>query len=741
MNSWHHARRIARAVLRRRKRLLILSLATSAVLLIPPAYYLSKEPPRHRATATILLEARPDRVPLFPEFSPFRAVPVQLAILKSRSVAEGVLEVLDRQAVDDLLESPFYVDYVAMLRNTYMRLRGVEPELASRTRRALGELRNGRVRFTMMHESIVEITAEASTPQIAVDIANAYIEVLLARTRSFNVDDARASREFLEQQLAEVKKSLRSTEEALRAFNTSHGGIRVQEKNQLALARLGHVETALAEVESNRKMMQTRVQALREKVEAEKRQPSVPAPGAPAPPLPAEIQRLRAQLVQLESALLDQLTKFTEQHPRIVILRDRIAEVQRRLGDAVKDTSPATPAPAAVPPAERVNFSEQLVALEANYHALGAREDALRKQAEGLRQSLSGMTGSELDYTRLNREVESNRNLHALLADKLAAARIREQGEMKVVKVIDAPRYPTPISGKKRLHFLALAAMGTLAIGAGVPAAVEWLRRTVDTEEDVEIATGLPVLALLPDMRTRPPRLLSTAETRQLKRVDDVFIFSEAIRNLRVNIQLAQHTGEAARRILVTSGLPGEGKSTLVMNLGMAFGEAGYRVVLADTDFQRPTLHRVLKVAPSAPGVSDALEASSKIGDTLVPVGDRMWMAPRGGSFLPKARGLLATKRLRLVVDEMADHADMVLLDSSPVQLIPDNLFLAAAVDVVIVVVRAGSTTYRDLMKTKRLLEGVGAHVLGVVINGMPSASLYRQYARYYRTYAKKDGA
>jgi Mrp family chromosome partitioning ATPase len=88
----------------------------------------------------------------------------------------------------------------------------------------------------------------------------------------------------------------------------------------------------------------------------------------------------------------------------------------------------------------------------------------------------------------------------------------------------------------------------------------------------------------------------------------------------------------------------------------------------------------------------------------------------------------------------MTEHADLVLCDSSPVLLIPDNLFLAAAVDGVILVARAGSTTRRDLARARVLLEGAGARLLGVVINEMPAASLKAHYTRYYRTYVKKEG-
>src|SRR2546426_8284275 len=100
-----------------------------------------------------------------------------------------------------------------------------------------------------------------------------------------------------------------------------------------------------------------------------------------------------------------------------------------------------------------------------------------------MRRNLQGLSRSELDYTRLTREAESSRTLYTMLADKLTAARIREQGEMKVVKVIDPPSFPTPLPNQKRLAFLALALALAVAAGAGIPGVLEWFHRRVETEE------------------------------------------------------------------------------------------------------------------------------------------------------------------------------------------------------------------------------------------------------------------
>jgi polysaccharide biosynthesis transport protein len=744
MESWSILDRIVRGVMRRRKRLALITTIVALVTLLPVAYYASKEPPRFRSMAVVLLEARPDRTPVFQDLSPIRPFPVQMAILNSRSLAETVVENLPAASLQELLETSYQADIFQSLNNAYLRWRGLEPPTPNANRRALAELQRARVTFQPWPEKsgIITISAEASRPQSSADIVNTYIEALMARTRTFNIDDARVSREFLEQQVTDIKRSLNASEQGLQTFVASHGGVRLPEQSRAAADRLAITEASLAEVVTSQKMLQTRLDALREKVDGQKRSSSDTKGASSATAAvrmgSPEIDRLRTQLTQLESQLLELRLKYTEEHPRIRVVKSRIEELMQLLGGALKDTVPVTPSSTvAVPPAERVNFAEQLIALEATYHSNAAREEALRRQADSLRQSLKGLSGGEAEYARLSRDVESQRNLHAMLSDKLTAARIREQGEMKVVKVIDPASHPVPVGNQKRLLVFTVSLGAALCLGAGVPAAVEFLNRTIENEDDVQAATGLPVLAVVPRVRVGPAVFSSTV-AESGPDPSDHLMFTEAFRTLRVGIELGTR-GEPLRSLLVTSAYADEGKSTVVVNLGFALNEAGRQVVLADTDFLRPTLHRVTKIK-SSKGLVEALDSEQPQEPALAPVNNEgLWLAQRGEAFQQRSRGMLGGSRLRELIGEMTTRADFVICDSSPVLLVPDNLLLAGAVDGVVLVARAGSTGFRDLERSKALLEGAGARILGVVLNQVPAASLKNYYRRYYDSYVKKD--
>jgi polysaccharide biosynthesis transport protein len=738
MNNVQILKQVVLSVFTRRKKWVLLVSLLGVALFMPIAYMMSKEPPRHRTVSIILMETRPDRAPLFQEFSPFRPLDVQLAILRSRSLSEAVVESLPRNSVDDLVQNPYSVDYNLEFQNWIRRLRGEEVVVESPQRRALNELRNSRVRFKPLGEAgIVEITAEASQPRVAMDIANTYIEVLVSRTRSFNVEDSKTTREFLEQQQSQIGKTLGSAEESMRQFTSARGGVRIPARHAEAVTRLTQLENTYAEVVSNKNMAQSRLAALKSKVDA--MPPSSVAVAKPAGGPAAvgpRVQRLRAKLQTLETQLLEYQMHYTDEHPRVLTAKRSIADVQKELGDTVKEGTPVPTAGSTVPAADRSAFADTMAALETSTLSLSAQEEALREQIANLRKNLTGLSRDELEYTRLATDVESNRRLHAMLSEKLSAARIREQGEMKVVKVIDPPSVPVPAVNQKRVRFLGVAFGLALLIGLGLPAAVEYFNRPIESDEDVRNLTGLPVLASIPRVRSRRSMFMVGGGQPDDVSQEEYFLFVEAFRRLRVEIQLLGRD-TPMRRIMIASALPGEGKSTVVVNLGLVFGEVGKHVIIADADFHRPTLHRTLKT-PNAKGFSDLLAGTGDLREAMSPVAEGVWLTPRGASSTALTRTGLGSSRLPEVLDSMSVEAEFVLLDSSPILLIPDNLYMAAATDGIILVCQAGLTRPRDFLRAKSIIEKSGTPILGVVLNQV-SVRKVNQYYSYYRAYAKAD--
>jgi len=722
-------KQVAESLFVRRKKWILLTVIGALAVFLPVAYLISREPPRFQTTATIFLESQAG-TPLFAEFSPYRPLSVQLAILQSRALAQSVIEALPRASVQDLIANPYGHDYRVDIQNWFRRLRGETPVVDSPEVRALEELRAARVAFFPQGPSgIVWIRAEASNARVALDIANTYIEVLLARTRSFNVDDAKSTREYLSQQGAQVGEALQTSEKSFQEFTMAKGGIKVPDRVSDVAARLNQLETTLAEVQANRSMSQARLTGLRTKLDA------MPAPAkkentAPAP----QTQRLRARLAAFEGQLAEAKIRFTDDHPRVRLLRLQIAEVQRELGDAVKDSTSADLASSSVPSEDREAFAEMVAALDTSVASLSGQEVALREQIAGLRKNLTGLSKDELEYRRLSSEVDMNRRLASVIQEKLGASRIRATGEMNVVKVIDPASAPVPAVNQKRLKFLGIAFAFALALGVAGPGLVEYVNRPLQSEQAIRQSTGLPILAIIPQVESRRPVFNSAERQPQDPHQQDYVLFIDAFRRLRVELQMLSEE-MPLRRILVASSLPGEGKSTVTYNLALAFGEIGQRVIIADADFHRPTLHRTAK-ARNEKGLTDLLAGTSGLPEAMTTVSEQVRLAPRGTALSIPARVGLGTKRLTEVLVSMEAESEYVLIDSSPILLVPDNLYMASAADGILLVVDSSSTRPRDLLRTKEVLERTGTPIVGVVLNRAPlkrTHYYYKQYMTYYK--------
>jgi non-specific protein-tyrosine kinase len=201
---------------------------------------------------------------------------------------------------------------------------------------------------------------------------------------------------------------------------------------------------------------------------------------------------------------------------------------------------------------------------------------------------------------------------------------------------------------------------------------------------------------------------------------------AEAYRTLRTNLQFSG-VDRPIRTVLVTSAGPGDGKTTVVANLGVALAESGKRVILVDCDLRRPGLHQVFGQA-LAPGLTNAIIESlpePPLRATAVP-GLQVLTA---GDTPPNPAEFIASERLARLLARLQERADVLVLDSPPVSIVADAAVLAPSMDGVILVVRAGGTK-RDLaQRAKEQLESVGARVLGAVLN---DARLEKKVREYY---------
>lgn len=201
---------------------------------------------------------------------------------------------------------------------------------------------------------------------------------------------------------------------------------------------------------------------------------------------------------------------------------------------------------------------------------------------------------------------------------------------------------------------------------------------------------------------------------------------AEAYRTLRTNIQYSLFDKEV-RIILVTSSEPGEGKSTTSGNLALSFAQAGKSVVLIDCDLRKPSIHKKFKLSNQA-GLSDVLVGKANVEETVNKYTKNLDILT-AGKIPPNPSEMLGSKAMGKLLEEIKEHYDIVILDTSPVLAVTDAQILSRIADGTVLVVRAEVTKKEAVIRAKDLLDMVGAKILGTVINGVERSR--KQYYYY----------
>lgn len=303
----------------------------------------------------------------------------------------------------------------------------------------------------------------------------------------------------------------------------------------------------------------------------------------------------------------------------------------------------------------------------------------------------------------------------------------------------DSARLPTaPSSPNVKLN-LALGALIGALIGGGYAVVREWLDRRIRSAEGVEKATGVSVVGALPvetDPETAgsPLRLVDARDT-------DRAATAEAFRGLRTNLQYMS-VDDPPRAIVVTSSLPGDGKSFTAVNLALTLAATGQRTILVDADLRRPLVAATLGLLEDA-GLSDVLASRGTVADLLQQVdGAPNLGVLAAGPIPPNPSELVGSERMHRLIQSLGKEA-MVVIDSPPLLPVTDAALLATKADGALVVVSTGKTTYEILGKALDNLTKANGKPLGIVMNKVPrtgAGALYYGY-QYTADHYAEDGA
>jgi capsular exopolysaccharide synthesis family protein len=298
---------------------------------------------------------------------------------------------------------------------------------------------------------------------------------------------------------------------------------------------------------------------------------------------------------------------------------------------------------------------------------------------------------------------------------------------------LDSAVLPTsPTSPNTRLAIV-IGLIAGLVVGLAYAALRHALDRRIRTADAVEREFGISVIGTVPiDRRfTDSERLVSMdGATDYSQRDDDDVAVAEALREIRTNLQFMD-VDSPPRVMVVTSPLPGDGKSTLVANLAIALAAGHQPVVLIDADLRRPTVSKTFNLVDGA-GLTDVLAGRSAVEDVLQPWGNsgRLFVLT-AGKIPPNPSELLGSERMHTLLKDLSEQA-IVLIDAPPLIPVTDAAVLSHNTDGALVVAGVGKTTFEGLSKALQNLKRANGRPLGIILNRMPRRGVGSGYGYGY---------
>jgi polysaccharide biosynthesis transport protein len=371
-----------------------------------------------------------------------------------------------------------------------------------------------------------------------------------------------------------------------------------------------------------------------------------------------------------------------------------------------------------------------------DYRQALVRQRMLSSAVAETKQQVDDLAAKSFDYLQLKHEAETAEQVYQDLFAKIKQAGINSELQNNIIRLADSARPAAKPVFPNWSLIIALYMSLFVAACTVYAISVEMMDVSAKEPDAVEKAFGVPVICALPrvsDMQLRlalGPDGLRIAGSRW-RGLEGGF-YDEGVRHLRGYLMLSVQTS-APKSVLITSALPGEGKSTLALSLAMVSAEQGKRTLLIDADLRQPAIERMVRLEPDA-GLADVLGHRSHWSSAARPVPGRPNLAILGSGLpLPMAVSLLGPQ-MRGILTQATKEYDLVILDSPPLLGCAETLELAAATEVTLLAVRSEATPLKTVGHAVETLRRVNVPIAGIVLNESTRAidATNKAFARYY---------
>lgn len=675
--------------------------------------------PIYRASLTMKIEREASKVIDFksgtvdPEESGYQDFyRTQFELLKSRSLAERVVEQLklrQRTAALPAEPKPWWWSSIftrTMDESEKAAADAAALDLAQEAARnpnaaAVAAFQGALSVEPVRNSRLVRINFESADRKLSADALNALAQNFIALNLERRYDASAYAKTFLEENLAQTKAKLEESERGLVDFQRQQQIINVDEKQNVLAQTMAAYNAAAAKAGEDRL-----------KAEAIYREYQGNPQSAPQMIDNKSMASLREQRTKLQVEYQDLSRIYKPAFPKMQQLSASIDEIEKKIAEE----------------AEIVRRS-----IEGAYNVAVKQESSVNAKLEAAKKDVLDLQGRSIRYSILKREVDTNRSLYDGLLQRLKEVGVQAGVGTNNVTVVDSALTPTaPFKPSLSKNLQIAAALG-LMLGIGLAFFLEYLDDSVQQPEDMERASHLPVLGVIPLIK--PKRGQESAALALLSHLDARSAFAEAYRSVRTALQFATREG-APRQFVVTSTMAKEGKSTTALALAINFAQTGQSVLLIDADLRSPSIHSLVDIDNSrglSNFLSSNLPALSVVRPTSIP---NLYVIPSGPP-PPNPVELLSGPKLLGLLEEMGRRFPSVILDSPPVLGIADALVLGNQVGSVLFVVAAGATRKAHMRAALKRLRQASVAPIGALmtkLNLRDGVHGYESAYYYYRS-------
>jgi succinoglycan biosynthesis transport protein ExoP len=679
-----------------------IALPLALIVAIGLGYYKASRPKMYSATATMQFEKADTLVTTQGVVDPS---------VRNEMEFRSNLEKLNSQRLRTKVIESFTPDEVKILQRPY--LASLKPgQAAPSAAGALGSVSIDSTRNSLL----ISITVRHPDPVAAALVANQYVSQFFNYLVDYYGGKNETGVEFLRAQAERLGKDAADAEQKLMAYKKDHNLISLDNSTNIVGTRLTTVNDALTKARLDRISLETQYHQV-ELFRKENRnlvEISYIAEHATVPTLKNQLSGLR----QSQSVAAE---RYLERHPKMIELANQITVVQEQLDKAI--------ALAVADLANRLNESRQSEAsLQAEYN---------RAEQESLH-----LGDLSVDYKSLENQAAVAKSNYVLILNRLNETTTTRNLEKIPLHLLDAAVVPGAPYEPDLPRILRTCVGAGLLVFFGVAIGLSFIDDRIKSAWDVESFIGAHLLGIIPDLSSvkddeKYRLLLSNQQTPGAE------AFLSVYSSVKIHSKL-----DFPKSILVTSTIPGEGKTLVSSNLAGSFARHGKKTLLIDGDLRRPMLHRNFNQENNA-GLIPWFEAGANSeGDLtanphlgIIKLTDNLSLLCSGGRSKSPTE-LLENPAFAQLLEKLKRHYDLLVVDSPPLGAVTDSLLIAERTDEVIYVCRFKRASRKHIRLYMKALHKGKNEVLGVVLNGLSARRIeYYSNYRYYRSYKKYYGS